>query len=235
MTRIEFLGNWSSNIISGKRNISIIVNRDTILDFGPHSIESLLEMGIDPCSIRTVFISHMHLDHFAGLPELLWYRAIHRCKESVTVVGPRGIGRVTSDLLRSYHTPEAFEIFAEYKEEKYDNAVGFLSDHLIRDIGFRIEFNDMTIYYTGDTSYTSNTARGAEGCDYLFHEATYPDSQRKEADFWKHSTLSDAMRSFEESKSKFLVPVHLTTLSEAAIKAAAAKDGRIRLPLGAIG
>ncbi|HLH85906.1 MAG TPA: ribonuclease Z [Thermoplasmataceae archaeon] len=234
MATIEFLGNWSSNIVAGKRNISIIIDRHLIMDFGPHSIESLLEMHIDPCRITTVFISHMHLDHFAGVPELLWYRAIHKCKETLIIVGPKGIGTVTKNLLRSYHTPEAFEIYAEYREEKFENAEGFLSNHLIRDIGFRVELDDKTIYYTGDTAYTENTARGAEGCDYLFHEVTYSDQDRKLADFWKHSTVSDAIRAFEESHSRVLVPVHLTDSSENTVKNIIERDQIIRFPAGTI-
>jgi ribonuclease Z len=234
MPSIEFLGNWSSNIESGKRNISIIIDRKTVLDFGPHSLESLLEMGIDPKNIETVLISHMHLDHFAGIPEILWYRAIHRCKENLSVIGPKGIRKVTESLLRSYHTPEAFEINVEYREEKGDFAQGFLSNHLIRDIGYRIELGNTVLYYSGDTSYTENSSKGADGSDILFHEMTYLDSDRSEADFWKHSTVSDALRVHSEARSKILVPVHLSSSTYAYIRNYSGKISSLRPPEGKI-
>lgn len=210
------------------------MNRDTTLDFGPHTVESLLDLKIDPRSIRTVYISHMHLDHFAGLPELLWYRAIFNASERLIVVGPKGIGKITMDLLRLYHTPPPFEIDVEFREEKHDNAKGFVMDHLIRDIGFRIEFPEATIFYSGDTSLCENATLGAEGCNLLFHETTYLDDRRKDAEFWKHSTLSDALKVLDDSKALKLIPVHLTPATEERVRTISGKDKRILFPEGTI-
>ncbi len=234
MASLRFLGNWSSNITASKRNISLLLDGSIAMDFGPHSIESLLEMGVDPCGIDTIFISHMHLDHYAGLPELLWYRAIHQCREPVHIVGPKGIGNNTKSLLELLHTPDAFEIFAEYHEEKYDNATGFPANHLIRDIGFRLELGGKVVFYSGDTSYSENVSKGAEKADILLHEMTYLDSDRQWADFWKHSTVSDALRVFSESGSKLLVPVHLTSKTESYLNGTMTRDSRIRAPQGHI-
>lgn len=230
MASIRFLGNWSSNITASKRNISLLIDGRIAMDFGPHSLESLLEGGIDPCGLDTIFISHMHLDHYSGVPELLWYRAIHQCREPVHIVGPKGIGNNTKSLLELLHTPEAFEIFAEYHEEKYDNADGFVANHLIRDIGFRLETGGNVIFYSGDTSYSENVSKGAEKADILLHEMTYLNSDRQWADFWKHSTVSDVMKVFRESGSKLLVPVHLTTRTESHLNDSMVRDSRIRAP-----
>ena len=212
--------------------MSILLNRDTTLDFGPHTIESLLERKVDPNAIRTVFISHMHLDHFAGLTELIWYRAIfNNATDPLIVVGPRGIEKITRDLIRLYHTPEPFEINVEFREERYENATGFPMNHLIRDIGYRIEFPEATIFYSGDTAYCENAVKGAENSDFLFHECTYLDDRRSDAEFWKHSTLSDALSVKSESHSKRFVPVHLTPPTETRARNLSRKDPSIVFPL----
>ncbi len=84
---IKFLGIWSSNLIPGQRNVSFVLDDRIVFDFGPHSIESLFDMGIDPAKISIVLITHMHLDHYIGLAELLWYRSIYKIKEPLIHIG----------------------------------------------------------------------------------------------------------------------------------------------------
>lgn len=209
--RIRFLGVWSSNSVRGQRNVSFLLDDKMVFDFGPHSVESLLDMGVDPNSIETVFITHMHLDHFSGIPELLWYRAIYHAKQPLFLVGPRGIKRSTETLLKTLNTPEAFDIKIKYIEEKdFDSVQRFHANHIIPDNGYRIEYKGKVIFYSGDTAYSENVVKGAENADYLIHEMTYTDARKKDADFWKHSTYSSTLRVFQESKARHLIPVHLT-------------------------
>ena len=63
-----------------------------LIDCGATSIIGLNRLGIDPNAISTIFISHLHGDHFAGL---VWWllHSQHVAKRAVplTVVGPPGI------------------------------------------------------------------------------------------------------------------------------------------------
>ncbi len=216
---IKFLGRWSSNIIKGQRNISFLLDNKIAFDFGPHALESLLDLGIDPTKISTLLITHMHLDHYAGIAELLWYRSIHRAKTPLLVLGPTGIESNTLELMRVLKTPENWygeqiETNTQYIEDKGTDSIQvFHANHLIPDNGYRVEHKGKTIFYSGDTAYSKNVVEGARDVDLLLHEMTYTDKDRKMADFWHHSTYSDAMRVFEESKAKKLVPVHLTKQS----------------------
>jgi ribonuclease BN (tRNA processing enzyme) len=42
-----------------------------LLDCGATSLSALKSLGLDPGEISTVFISHLHGDHFGGLPFLI--------------------------------------------------------------------------------------------------------------------------------------------------------------------
>ena len=210
--KFRFLGTWSSNIIRSQRNISFIVDDKIVFDFGPHALESLLDLRIDPASIPVLAITHMHLDHYSGVAELLWYRAIHKAKDPLIILGPKGIKKNTEELLKVTKTPEQFDINVKYVEDrKFDNIEPFRGHHLVIDNGYRFEKGGKTLFYSGDTAYSENIVKGAEGVDYLFHEMTYTDEKEKEAAFWRHSTYSSTMRVFKESKAKHIVPVHLTT------------------------
>lgn len=220
---IKFLGTWSSNLVPGKRNVSFLLDEKIAFDFGPHSLESLLDRGIDPSSIRMLLITHMHLDHYVGIAELLWYRSIHKAKKRLVVLGPKGIKRNTGRLMRILKTPlpwysKTIDSKTDFIENKSTDHVSiYHANHLIPCNSYRVKYRGKTIFYSGDTAYSESVAKGAKNADYLIHEMTYTDKDRTLADTWGHSTYSDVMKVFEKSGAKRLVPVHFTRSSEALI------------------
>lgn len=209
--KVVFLGNWSSKLTPGKVNTSFVVDGKIVFDFGPHTISAMLEKGVDPNEVEHVLISHMHYDHFAGLTGLLWYRAMSGNEENLTITGPTGIEETSRKLLALYRTPQGFKIYAEFNESDSESWIeSFPGDHTIHDNGYRIKRGGRVLFYSGDTAFSPSIVEGAHDADLLIHEMTYPDELRIEANLWKHSTVSDALRTLEESGSKRLVPVHLT-------------------------
>ena len=67
-------------------------NRRFLIDCGATAIIGLNKLGLDPNAIETIFISHLHGDHFAGL---VWWmlhaQHVARRTAPLTVVGPEGI------------------------------------------------------------------------------------------------------------------------------------------------
>ena len=218
---IKFLGRWSSNIVKNQRNISFVLDNRIAFDFGPHALESLLDFGIDPTKITMLLITHMHLDHYAGVAELLWYRSIHKARDPLLVLGPKGIRKNTHKLMKALKTPENWykeqiDTNTNYIENKGTDFIQiFHADHLIPDNGYRVDYKGRTIFYSGDTAYSGNIVNGARDVDILLHEMTYTDKDRKAADLWRHSTYSDTMKVFRESNAKKLIPVHLSDSSSA--------------------
>lgn len=231
VTTIDFLGKWSSNTVKGERTAAIVVDRQILVECGPHTVESLLDLGIDPLTISTVAITHMHLDHFVGIVEFLWYRAIYNSEDTPVILGPPGLRKNIDSLIRATMTPESFQIKMDVREnENYENIQRFRANHVIDDNGYRIETRDGVLFYSGDTAYSEEVVKGSENVDYLFHEMTYTDHQENEAKFWKHSTVSDVLRVFSESKADNLVPMHLTVKSLEKSKEMAGKNSHIISP-----
>ena len=235
---IKFLGNWSSHIQAGKRNVSMIIDGHILLDCGPHTIESMLESGIDPVQVDKILISHMHLDHDGGLAEILWYRAAREAKDEVIILGPKGIMKNTEQLLKIYNTPdhymfsmksnyveinnngEIYEVKTKFTDKvKNDYIEAFVGNHSIPDNMYRLEYHGNTIAYTGDTAYNDNIAQVGEKADIFLHEMTFTDQDAEIAKLSKHSTYSSALRGFSESHAKKLVPVHLTDKTVSTLKA----------------
>ncbi len=231
VTTIDFLGKWSSNTVRGQRTASIVIDRQTLIECGPHTLESMLDIGIDPLGIDTVAITHMHLDHFIGIAEFLWYRAIYNSGDSLVILGPGGMEKNVWNLLRATMTPESFQINVDIREDvDFGDIQHFRANHVVDDYGYRIETRDGVVFYSGDTAYSERVVTGAENADYLFHEMTYTDQMVEEAKFWKHSTISDVLKVFSESKAINLVPVHLTTKTMEAATIMAGKDSHIVSP-----
>src|SRR4051812_16033394 len=95
-----------------------------LIDCGATALIGLSRQGIDTNSIPTVFISHLHGDHFPGL---VWWmvHAQHVAKRKVplTVAGPEGIEArfmAAAEVLfpGSSGVPRRYELkFIEYQRE----------------------------------------------------------------------------------------------------------------------
>ncbi len=63
-----------------------------LIDCGASTLIGLNRLGIDPNTIPTVFVSHLHGDHFSGL---VWWmlhaQHVTKRKTALTIVGPAGI------------------------------------------------------------------------------------------------------------------------------------------------
>jgi ribonuclease Z len=231
--KIKFLGIWSSHIAEFQRNVAISLGDKIVVEFGPHTMESLFENHIDPRKIETVLISHMHLDHFSGLPELLWYRAEERVKDELTVMGPRGIRDVTEKMLDLLNTPSSYKsaINVNFIEgSKLDFISSYDGNHAVPDNIYLIDHPNGSIVYSGDTSYSENVVRAASEAKYLIHEMTYADNNVQLANFWKHSTYSSVMRVAHESNCKKVVPIHFTSESLQQAWEKGKKNARILFP-----
>lgn len=66
------------------------------------------------------------------------------------------------------------------------------------------------IVYTGDCFASKNIIKHAENADLLIHEATFTQEFEKEAEKWKHSTLSQAAETAKKAKVKQLILTHLS-------------------------
>jgi len=67
---LRFLGTGSA-FTPGRMFSSVLLNDRFLIDPSPTSPVALKCLGIPPGAIHTVLVTHMHGDHFMGLPFLL--------------------------------------------------------------------------------------------------------------------------------------------------------------------
>ena len=71
---ITFCGTAAGALTPPRAATSILLRRDDdafLLDCGPGSLWRIIESGVEFRQLHTVLISHLHMDHVQGFPELL--------------------------------------------------------------------------------------------------------------------------------------------------------------------
>lgn len=151
MIDILFAGTGAS-IPSRERSLPCIalrMNRDIILfDCGEGSQRQLMISPFSFMKIKAVFISHLHGDHFLGLPGLLQTMSMSGRKDDLLLVGPAGFKDALGCMIKacggeiSYNIDiiEASDgdtfVFREFIVRTF----GVL--HSVPALGFRFEEND---------------------------------------------------------------------------------------------
>lgn len=157
-----------------------------LLDCGCSSLIGMQRCGVIPSEIDTVVISHLHGDHFGGIPYLLLEgKYISRRTRPLTLVGPPGLRQRVEAAAEALYPgmiskKTAFPI--EYrllnpkkplqiksaKIECFQVKHGG-SQHVY---GLRVEISGKVISYTGDTEWTDNLVPLAHGSDLFIAECT---------------------------------------------------------------
>jgi ribonuclease BN (tRNA processing enzyme) len=192
-----------------------------LLDCGATSMTALKHSGLDPGDIATVFVSHLHGDHFGGLPFLILDGQFSRRETPLAVVGPAG----TAERLRAAMEclfPGSATARRRYPVEVTEIGPGstvmaagvtvtaWPADHPAGAPALCLRLSvggdpGTDIAYTGDTAWTDWIPELADGTDLLIAEAYYRD---KQVPYHLHLADLDAHRA--ELTSRRIVLTHMS-------------------------
>ena len=190
------------------------------IDFGATSLLALNTRGVDPASLDLIVVSHLHGDHFGGLPFLLLHREFMAVdKAPLTIAGPPGLGnrlRALFDCLYPglWKDPWSFPLDIVEVEPGTARDLGerrLLTEAVKHHAGpepctaIRIATSSRTIVYSGDTGWTEALVRLAEGSDLFICECNDLHDQPYEGHL-SYQMLSAELGRFA---SKRLVLTHL--------------------------
>jgi ribonuclease BN (tRNA processing enzyme) len=188
--RIQFLGSGDAFGSGGRFNTCFLVENEAgvfLIDCGVSSLIAMRKYGIDPNRVGTVFISHLHGDHFGGLPFLILDAQFYsRRTTQLTLVGPPGFrDRLTqvmellfpgsSRVERSF-TTEIHEInAAETAVIDGVKVTAYLVEHACGAPPFALRFvcDGKVLAYTGDTEWTESLLAVGRDADLLIAEALF--------------------------------------------------------------
>jgi ribonuclease BN (tRNA processing enzyme) len=189
-----------------------------LLDCGATSLSALKHLRLDPGEVGAVFVSHLHGDHFGGLPFLILDGQFSRRTSPLTIAGPPGITQRLPDTMEclfpgSSHTPRGFDIRPiEIKPGATTtvSGIGVTAWEVNHTSGapalaLRLDLGGKTIAYTGDTAWTDTLLECSAGADLLIAEAYYRDKNIP-----YHLRLSDLHAHREQLTAKRIVLTHMS-------------------------
>jgi ribonuclease BN (tRNA processing enzyme) len=164
-----------------------------VLDCGVGVIDQYAQTGIPFSALRSIFITHHHADHNIEYGPLLvvgWINGMHL---DVRAFGPPPLKQMTEDFMRAYKTTVDFwaedmkmkplvtldvtEVSAVGPVTQDDNvkvSVIIVEHPPVKPaLGYRFDFKDRSIAFSGDTAPSDAVAKMAKGADVLVHEAMY--------------------------------------------------------------
>lgn len=162
-----------------------------LIDCGASSLVALNQLEIAVNEISTVFISHLHGDHFGGIPFFLlhaWY-ATGRTND-LTIAGPPGLQARIEDALEVFFPKSACEdpqfdvryVELQPNETTYVNGIEaetFAVCHFsgAPSYAFRLTRNGKTVSFSGDTAWTDKLLKASDNADLYLQECYNFESQ----------------------------------------------------------
>jgi ribonuclease BN (tRNA processing enzyme) len=163
-----------------------------VLDCGLGVTDQFARAGIHFGALRSIFITHHHPDHNIEYGPLLVIGWLQGMPTSVRAFGPPPLRQMTDDLLRAYRPTIDFwrddhptlPPFAALDVREVSAAGAVTEDENVRvtaaivhhppvkpALGYRFDFRDRSIAFSGDTTPVEAVAQLARGADVLVHEA----------------------------------------------------------------
>lgn len=240
--QVQFLGSGDAFGSGGRLQTCILVKarqRQFLVDCGASSLIAMRRYGVDPNDIDTILLSHLHGDHFSGIPFfLLDGQFISKRTKSLVIAGPAGTKKRISDAMElmfpgSSVVQQKFPVEFVELEPKHPRAFGditvtpYLVEHPsgAPPLALRIVCEGRIITYLGDTEWTDTLISAATDADLLIAESYFFEKKVK-----FHLDFQTLMAHLPELRPKRVIVTHMSADMLArldTLACEAADDGKV--------
>lgn len=230
--QIQFLGT-SGHGIALKRNLpAILLDECLLFDCGEGTLKRLKENQVSVNKIKYIFLTHLHADHWMGLPALLWESALYSrddyssTKDSPEIFVPEGTKEKVLSLFNLTYSPFDRVNFNVKITELSKNNSSILTIQTETDryniewketkhqpLCFAFKINNI-LGISGDTAPSPELASFFSKLDSVIHEATFFDEDGELAHRLNHSTPIDCAEMAGKAGIQRLILTHLPILAE---------------------
>lgn len=211
-----------------------------LIDCGATALVAIRRFGVDPNGIESVFLTHLHGDHFGGLPFLILdAQLVSRRTMPLTIAGPPGLRERLPALMEamfpgSSKVERKFVVRLVEIEPETPTEVNGVEVHAFSvkhpsgspSFALRLICEGKVICYTGDTEWVDALILAARGTDLLIAEAYTAERPVRFHLDW--ATLEQHLPEIA-AKSVLLTHISPDMLGRAPETAEKAEDGHIVL------
>jgi len=229
-TQIVLLGTGTPNADpdrSGPSTAIVVNGTPYIVDFGPGVVRRAAAAhragvtGLAVSNLKIAFVTHLHSDHTAGYPDLIFTPAVLDRNAPLEVYGPKGIKAMTEQILKAYAEDMEVRLHglepsqpAGYKVNAHEIRPGVIyKDRNVtvkafpvkhgswpQAFGYRFETPDRIIVISGDCTPSPGVIEHCQGCDVLIHEVYSQAGLAKRPPEWQryHSNFHTSSRELAE-------------------------------------
>ncbi|MDO8506758.1 MAG: MBL fold metallo-hydrolase [Candidatus Limnocylindria bacterium] len=185
--RIRFFGSGNAFADGGRSHACIHLSApgvSLLLDCGGSALPAITRAGAAD-GIDAIAVSHLHGDHFGGIPYLIVQQHFARRSRPLTIAGPQGLASRLRGAEQALYpdffgkTKVSFEVKvvtlgAEETSLGGAHVAALPVQHVAESDphGIRVRIGDTRIAYSGDATWSEHLPRIAEGADLFICEAT---------------------------------------------------------------
>ncbi|HMN17719.1 MAG TPA: ribonuclease Z [Ignavibacteriaceae bacterium] len=224
---IKFIGTGSGLTSLDRNHSSFLINSSdckVLVDCGDGISKALLSQSVNFNTINSIIISHLHADHFAGLPSLLTQMKLNSRKEKLSIYIYKSDKEFLTQFIQHsylFFDRLLFELdiisFAEeekifltddfyfiskrnshldkYRKNKTSAALSYTS------LSFLFLDNENSVIYTGDVGTDNDLFLFGDKVDWLITEIT-------------HISLAGIISLIEKKIANRIILTHLDRLSD---------------------
>ncbi|MEA2624054.1 MAG: hypothetical protein QOD06_99 [Candidatus Binatota bacterium] len=188
--KVTVLGAGDAFASGGRRQSSYLVQAPSatfLMDAGPTVLAALKDAGVPSTDVDFVLLSHLHGDHFGGLPFMIIEYLYERPRDrELVIAGPTGTEERVRDLYRTMYLetskkPLTYPLRFVTLEADHPVQFGavtvepFAVPHQEREVslGLKVQVDGKAILYSGDSGWTEEFVARAKGVDLFLCECCY--------------------------------------------------------------
>lgn len=219
---VQFVGSGDAFGSGGRFQTCISVrfsNHRFLIDCGTSSLIALKQAGIHPLEVSVILITHLHGDHFGGIPFFILHaQLVSKRTDPLQIVGPPGLEeRLLSAMevlfpgsskVKQKFDIEFIELHARETIKIGDLSVtGFPVAHFsgAPSYALRLELAGRIIVYSGDTAWTESLLEASQAADLFICETYYFDKKMK-----FHLDYQSLMSRLTEFTCKRIILTHMS-------------------------
>jgi ribonuclease Z len=188
--KVTLLGTGSPAPASDRFSACILVeagDRRLLFDAGRGCVVRLQQAKVPWTDVTTIFLTHLHSDHVLAIPDILLTGWTSGRTAPLEVRGPQGTSAMMTHLVQAYEFDIRTRVANARQAPQVDaidvvpgvvyerdgvKVTAFEVDHgdVRPAFGYRVDAGARSVVLSGDTRFSENLIRHAQGVDLLVHE-----------------------------------------------------------------